>query len=569
MTLSQIIITFLLQSQKMGETEINKKYHNKVKGKDGYIPSTICGLNTIVGISTRGDIRPKVPYIALLSEGQTVKRGFYPVLLYYRDNNVLILSYGLSATNKPSTSWDFKRIGINTPVTIREYFNNYPHDEKYDTSYVGKVYNLGSLINDLKDIDTKDDALYKSQKINNIPLEDLFSFEKDIKEMAQQYLKQISTSNKTEAKNKHSKSNFDISVIINLISQTGLQYSSDLVKRFTFALMSKPFVILSGLAGSGKTQLALSFAKSLIQDSSQICVVAVGADWTNREPLLGYPNALARGEYILPDSKVLQLLIEANKQGNQEKPYFLILDEMNMSYVERYFADFLSAMESHESIQLWDAPAGQSVPSSLKLPANLFIIGTINVDETTYKFSPKVLDRANVIEFKISSQEMDSFLTNIRNVNINSVTGQAANMAALFVKTASSAKIVTNDKVKESLLKFFNELKSVNAEFGYRTATEIYRYVDIATEFNIKTLPRDLDFILDCTIVQKLLPKLHGSRKKLVPVLKKMWAICETGCELDDAVSVPTGSKYKLTADKILRMYRSAMDNGFTSFSEA
>ena len=81
-------------------------------------------------------------------------------------------------------------------------------------------------------------------------------------------------------------------------------------------------------------------------------MVSVGADWTSREPLLGYPNALQHDSYVKPENGVLDLLIEANKIENANKPFFLILDEMNMSYVERYFADFLSAMESHENISL-------------------------------------------------------------------------------------------------------------------------------------------------------------------------------------------------------------------------
>ena len=82
-----------------------------------------------------------------------------------------------------------------------------------------------------------------------------------------------------------------------------------------------------------------------------------------------------------------------NAEDDSENPYFLILDEMNLSHVERYFADFLSAIESGEEIPLY----GNN--DKLTLPDNLFIIGTVNVDETTYMFSPKVLDRANTIEF--------------------------------------------------------------------------------------------------------------------------------------------------------------------------
>lgn len=89
------------------------------------------------------------------------------------------------------------------------------------------------------------------------------------------------------------------------------------------SLLAKPFVILSGLAGSGKTQLAISFAKWICENSrEQVCVVPVGADWTNREFLLGYPNALERGRYIKPDNGVLDLLLRAIE--NRDRPYFKV-----------------------------------------------------------------------------------------------------------------------------------------------------------------------------------------------------------------------------------------------------
>ena len=83
---------------------------------------------------------------------------------------------------------------------------------------------------------------------------------------------------------------------------------------------------------------------------NQHCMVPVGADWTNREPLLGFPNALKEKDYVKPDNRVLDFIIDANK--NPDKPYFLILDEMNLSHVERYFTDFLSVMESKNKIAL-------------------------------------------------------------------------------------------------------------------------------------------------------------------------------------------------------------------------
>ena len=363
---------------------------------------------------------------------------------------------------------------------------------------------------------------------------------------------------------------FSISTIIQYIKETGLLYTDKLIKRFAFSLMAKRFLILSGLAGSGKTQLALAFANALIEDKKQLCVVSVGADWTNREPLLGFPNALQANKYERPESGVLDLLIEANKEENKNKPYFLILDEMNMSYVERYFADFLSVMESGESISLWSGDG--DVPQCISLPKNLFIIGTINVDETTYMFSPKVLDRANVIEFKISPNEMGDFLKEMKPVDRNSINGKAAGMGSSFVQLASVTELDKDENAVNALNDFFGELKKVNAEFGYRTATEIFRYIAQAKKNDDTDNKLSEDEIIDSAIVQKLLPKLHGSRKKLEPVLYKLWDLClpKDKREIVDMVSENVDkANYKESADKILRMYLSANANGFTSFAEA
>lgn len=364
---------------------------------------------------------------------------------------------------------------------------------------------------------------------------------------------------------------FSISEVISAIKTTGLLYDPLLIKRFAFSLMSKPFVILSGLAGSGKTQLAVAFAKVMSESSAQYCIVSVGADWTNREPLLGFPNALQKNEYVRPENGVLQLLIDANE--NPEKPYFLILDEMNMSYVERYFADFLSVMESHGEIALWEKPEDSKdpTPDSIALPKNLFIIGTINVDETTYMFSPKVLDRANVIEFKISFEEMVTFLSEVGSVDTDRAKAQAADMAHSFVTLAANKDLESNKVIQESLAGFFKELKAVNAEFGYRSATEIFRFISQAKKNDDTGDKLTDEEILDCAIVQKLLPKLHGSRKKLNEPLNALWKLCMPKDNKDiliDPKLVETAI-YKLSADKIARMYQSAQDNGFTSFAEA
>lgn len=323
----------------------------------------------------------------------------------------------------------------------------------------------------------------------------------------------------------------------------------------------------------GKNVCTRSYASSLL--------IPVGADWTNSEHLLGYPDALQPGKYVMPDSGVLKMMLAAH--DNPNLPFFLILDEMNLSHVERYFADFLSAMESGDDIKLYDGEDrfadGVKIPKTLKFPKNLFVIGTMNVDETTYMFSPKVLDRAQVIEFRVSDVEMAEFLKNPTTPNLDAIKGKGSQYAEAFLKLKDEipeldASGSTNkDAIAEALNKFFPELAKLGAEFGYRTANEVMRFCAYYLAAGAT-----IDGAIDAAIVQKLLPKLHGSRRKLERVLAELWKLCRKDGETDDLDVVAKASgdydfamkaKYPLSAEKVLRMFRSAVANGFASFAEA
>ena len=346
--------------------------------------------------------------------------------------------------------------------------------------------------------------------------------------------------------------------------------------RFISSLLTKPFVILTGLSGSGKTKLAQAFAMWICENDEQYCIVPVGADWTNREPLLGFPNALIENDYKKDEYGVLKLIIEAN--ANSDKPYFLILDEMNLSHVERYFADFLSVMESKSKISLHSGNEDwNSVPSEIGFPKNLFIIGTVNIDETTYMFSPKVLDRANVIEFRVTKEEMENYLQSNSVINLDNLEGLGANMAGSFVEIAKDDSLEASDteELNKSLMSFFSELKKTGAEFGYRSASEILRFAAVVNK--IETTWNMTD-IIDAAIMQKLLPKVHGSRRKLEPVLKTLGQLClQEGLNFDDLLIAKTEIdfkdvtkiKYAISLEKILRMYDNLISNGFTSYAEA
>ena len=366
----------------------------------------------------------------------------------------------------------------------------------------------------------------------------------------------------------------------NATQEAGLFFNPSLVDRFVSSLITKPFVILTGLSGSGKTKLAQAFAMWICEEESQYCLIPVGADWTNREPLLGFPNALEPNKYVKPDNRALDLILNALKDENQHKPYFLIMDEMNLSHVERYFADFLSVMESQTEISLhpgtsdWD-----DVPPKIKWPSNLFIIGTVNIDETTYMFSPKVLDRASVIEFRVTAGEMDSYLKNGKSVDLKVLQGKGKEMAKDFIESARNKDYNQENKKLPytELIRFFKELKKTGAEFGFRSASEIMRFADVVNK--IEPTWQE-DEIIDAAIMQKLLPKVHGSRKKLKPVLETLGALCliekisdqntiENLLKNFDDGSAKEKVKYQLSFEKISRMYRNLLDNGFTSYSEA
>lgn len=367
---------------------------------------------------------------------------------------------------------------------------------------------------------------------------------------------------------------FDINSFNESVFESGLVFSEKLITRFVSSLLTKPFVILTGLSGSGKTKIAQSFVKWICGDESQFKIIPVGADWTNREPLLGYPNGLNANEYLLPDSGALNIIIESAKPENQNKPYFLILDEMNLSHVERYFADFLSVMESSDKINLYSGNTrkdleGNNVPNEIFWSKNLFIIGTVNIDETTYMFSPKVLDRANTIEFRIDENNIKSFFDLPSKIDLSVLERKGSSMAKDFLEIATNNSIEKDDEFSDVLVKFFKELKKAGAEFGYRTAVEMLLLIKKLNTISEVSKNESIDI----AVMQKLLPKLHGSRSKISKVLDALILLClKEGQTFSIAKSDEVLSEniiYPIAFEKLVRMYKNALDNGFVSYAEA
>jgi MoxR-like ATPase len=391
----------------------------------------------------------------------------------------------------------------------------------------------------------------------------------------------------------------------------GLRVSRPLLLRFVAALGAKRFLILTGLAGSGKTKLAQAFARWLPPAALEgqlppYAVIPVGADWTGNDNILGYPDGLDSTRYVTRPA--LDLIQRAAQRENATVPHFLILDEMNLSHVERYFADLLSLIESGETTELYRPAVGDNgqpqlrtgAEPTLRLSPNLFIIGTVNVDETTYMFSPKVLDRANVVEFRMVRDDLTAFLAAPRTPALDQLNGRGSSFGAAFVAEAGkevSAPEAVHARFEAELTLFFDLLRDHGAEFGFRVVNEAARFLHFYRLLG-GFADDSVDWFepaMDAVIVQKLLPKLHGSRPKLEGLLWALAFACgadRTGLEAQaflarcreagtaqeetkyspEAVEKALAGKsarYPLSFDKIMRMYRKLLRDQFVTFSEA
>lgn len=379
------------------------------------------------------------------------------------------------------------------------------------------------------------------------------------------------------------------------LQKAGLVYSESLLTRFLASLLAKRFVILTGLSGSGKTRLAQAFAKWITPSPDDYRVVAVGADWMSNEHIAGYPDRL-NGVYAGTDAQAL--VLRAGQHENKNIPHVLVLDEMNLSHVERYFADALSAMESGEPLRFHNDDASKFGPRSAPLPDNLFIIGTVNVDETTHPFSPKVLDRANVIAISAGREELAQVLDGASvNIDLDGIAGAGTTQGEAFVRAARAVppSLAGDDQqqVKDELLLLFDALADCGMAFGYRVASEMMRFIAHYTTF-IDGKNEGLEYsdpvsdAIDAQIAQKLLPKLSGSRSALAPAVRSLAVVCCRPPNADDAhirlqleqarndmgddpialIDRASPPRYSLSAGMLKRLWRALDANGFASFMD-
>lgn len=281
------------------------------------------------------------------------------------------------------------------------------------------------------------------------------------------------------------------------VKTLGGHYPNGEVRRIHAALnflTHKHFVILSGLSGTGKTQLALKYARAVhgltsnTADDPLIFECPVRPEWTDPTGLTGYFDVLTN-RYVVPTFLEAVLVATAHR----ESPVFVILDEMNLARVEYYLSDVLSCMETEGRLQLHsnsvplEGTTGASIRAELPLPANLFIIGTINVDETTNPVSDKVLDRASVID--MSTVDVPGFLASL----------EARFPALKDARAASEA----------NLTEIHSLMQQYGLGFGYRLIEEFVRY----HAFDAAHLKSAVADVTDQLLVQKVLVKLRGAER--------------------------------------------------------
>lgn len=336
------------------------------------------------------------------------------------------------------------------------------------------------------------------------------------------------------------------------ISAKGFNYDGQLIENFYLSLKAKPFVILAGTSGTGKTRLLRLFAEAI---QAQYKLVSVRPDWSDSSDLFGHVDL---NQKFIPGA-----IIDFVKQAelNPTKPYFLCLDEMNLARVEYYMSDILSAIETrrYESGRIVTDPV---IPSSnygndssaagrygkVILPGNLYIVGTVNMDETTFPFSKKVLDRANTIEFSyVDLLSMPTFSTQ----SAEQISVQNDFLASKYITLndcdAKDAEYISS--VCTTLQRINSVLEKANAHVGYRVRDEIVFYMLNNRESGL--LEETVAF--DNQIMQKILPRIQGSSEAIKTMLEELLKVCAS-------------EKYTASEKKINFMIKRYEEDGFTSY---
>lgn len=353
---------------------------------------------------------------------------------------------------------------------------------------------------------------------------------------------------------------------MNIDTVFGDLYLSDEVKAsFYNGLKSKGFVILAGISGIGKTKIFENFVQNFSKEN--YVFVPIRPDFRDAKSLIGFYNPLSE-EY--QTTQLLDLILRASEPENLKTPHFVLFDEMNLARVEYYFADFLSVLESqrdsqgftNQAIQLHNSKSDkvrqQGVPRDIKLPPNLYFVGSVNIDETTHMFSPKVLDRAFTIEFEVGEfKEYLDFIDKNVEKGLPLTSEFKKKLRKDFINQGQYTKIVKDELFIEIADEYFDDLEHINSllpqnlKFGYRVFDEVVSFILNSKESLIEFT--DSREAFDIAVKMKVLPKFHGTRDKLERIFDDLFEFAESNGLVH-------------TAKKIKSMQESLTTLGYTSF---
>lgn len=541
--------------------------------------TTTDALNEIVreyGLTVRGSCGAgtwtNYPWIAIYNGNitTTIQRGVYIVYLFAEDMSRVYLTLNQGCTNlkKELGTKGAREAMIETREMIRDTLNNTRFNTDNDLIIGNVDYEIGAIY-------------YKEYLRENFPNEE--EFLEDLMEMLKIYddyynliyLKDKEVTNKQAeiAVNKgviEKNMKDNIRSVYRYIKSKGFIYTYEDLCNFYLSLKTKPFLILAGISGTGKSKLVRLFAEAV---DARYSLISVKPDWNDSTELFGYKNI--NDEFI--PGQLTRIIQEASKPENLDRPYFVCLDEMNLARVEYYLSEYLSIIESRyfdeNNRLLTDRifPKGylpeDNPYANLRIPENLYIIGTVNMDDTTFAFSRKVLDRVNTIEFsdvRLDILEFD-LEDDVEKVKLDNSWFKAD---YLTIKDAIKIDKEYVHKINKEIMEINNILAMGNKHFGYRVRDEIVFYMLENKRYGL--LEEHVAF--DYQIMQKILPTITGSDRVIKDILIELYNYCNPSNHIVDSIDYIQLAEegletalYINSANKILMMLR-GYEDGFVSF---
>ncbi len=377
-----------------------------------------------------------------------------------------------------------------------------------------------------------------------------------------------------------------VSNLIKAIAAKGFIFHPWQIATYITAMRTKPFVILAGVSGTGKSKLPALVAELT---TGKIDRVSVRPDWTDSSDVLGYVD--------LQDRFRPGVVLKAARVASTDTDRFhvCLLDEMNLARVEHYFAEVLSAIEDRRKSRAGGYETSklvaQSLPSTFRewqeqtMPANFGIVGTVNMDESSHGFSRKVLDRAFTLELSEVDLDLDQSTSSAESVEPVYWPASFWHCRATRISECdheSPAFRSAAERATEALQQANKSLVHSQLQVGYRTRDEVILFLLNANELADSFVTRDANPVnpLDLALMMKVLPRLVGGSNAIRRTLTGLLAFAhgQSMSESDAAdmaveVWVNTGrpdaiegAKYPRTASRLCLMWERLTSEGYTSF---